>query len=105
MPKKTDIKPEAKSEDRGSQEVCSNERTSDAEESSSPQAHDPKDVVGLLRRNLKVLLFHLARQSEVPSQELEKILGEVITELYYESKEALEDKKKHLRLVSTGASP
>jgi hypothetical protein len=48
---------------------------------------------------LKLLLFYLARGTETPSAELEKILQEVIYELYTESKAALEEKKSHLKLV------
>lgn len=57
------------------------------------------EAVALLRKNLKVLLVYLAKKSETPSTDLEGILQEVIHELYMESKEALEEKKKRLRLV------
>jgi hypothetical protein len=60
---------------------------------------DHAEAVTLLRRNLKVLLFYLARGTETPSQELEKILQEVIFELYSETKKALDERKSHLRLV------
>jgi hypothetical protein len=58
------------------------------------------EAVTLLRKNLKLLLFYLAKGTESPSAELEKILQEVIYELYTESKKALEDRKSHLKLVS-----
>jgi hypothetical protein len=57
------------------------------------------EAVTLLRKNLKLLLFYLARGTETPSQELETILQDVITELYTETKEALEERKSHLKLV------
>jgi hypothetical protein len=60
---------------------------------------DHAETVNLLRKNLKLLLFYLVRGTETPSAELEKILQEVITELYTESKQALEERKSHLRVV------
>lgn len=57
------------------------------------------EAVSLLRKNLKLLLFYLAHGTENPSQELEAILQDVIYELYMESKQALEERKSHLKIV------
>ncbi len=43
----------------------------------------------LLKKNLKILLYSLAAESETPSRELEEILQDVITELYRDAKTAL----------------
>jgi hypothetical protein len=65
----------------------------------------------LLKKNLKILLYRLAAESEAPSVELETILQDVITELYRDAKAALamhEDEKVRrrstspLRLISQG---
>ncbi len=60
----------------------------------------------LLKKNLKILLYRLAAESESPSKELEGILQECMTELYEDAKMALsqhEDelakKRRHLRLL------
>jgi hypothetical protein len=59
------------------------------------------DTIGLLRKNLKILLVYLASKSDTPSADLEALLQEVIAELHSEAKEALESKKSHLRLIAT----
>ncbi|MDR3607703.1 MAG: hypothetical protein P4M08_10020 [Oligoflexia bacterium] len=57
----------------------------------------------LLKKSLKLLLYRLASECEAPSQELETILQDTISELYYEAKSALaqheEKRRQHLRLV------
>lgn len=60
-----------------------------------------QETLDLLRRNLKVLLFHLASHSESPGRELEAMLQEVIFELYSEAQEALALKKSHLKLIKS----
>jgi hypothetical protein len=47
------------------------------------------DTRSLLKKNLKILLYRLAAESESPSVELEAILQDVITELYRDAKSAL----------------
>lgn len=51
-----------------------------------------------LRKELKVLLFFLARESENPASDLEAILGEVIEELHGVVAENLENSQR-LKLV------
>lgn len=58
-----------------------------------------EETLTLLRRNLKVLLFHLASHSESPGRELEGMLQEVIGELYLEAQEALASRRSRLKLV------
>lgn len=58
------------------------------------------DVRDLIKKNLKILLFDLASKSEEPAEELEKLLSEVISEMYWEAKETLETRKQKLRIVT-----
>lgn len=58
-----------------------------------------EETLALLRRNLKVLLFHLASHSEAPGRELEGMLQEVISELYFEAQEALASRRSRLTLI------
>lgn len=66
-----------------------------------PKGPSTDETLGLLRRNLKILLVYLAAKSETPSADLETLLHEVIAELHTEAQEALETKKCHLRLIGT----
>jgi hypothetical protein len=58
------------------------------------------ETLGLLRKNLKILLVYLAAKSETPSADLETLLQEVIGELHAEAKQVLEGKTRHLRLIA-----
>ena len=53
-----------------------------------------------IKQYLKVLLFQLASGSEHPSYDLEVILQEAINELHHEVKDALKQKRMHLKLVN-----
>ncbi|HLE01724.1 MAG TPA: hypothetical protein VJB59_15790 [Bdellovibrionota bacterium] len=57
------------------------------------------EIDPLLRKAIKMLLLQLAARTENPAHHLDHVLREVIQELYVESKNALEEKKSHLRLV------
>jgi hypothetical protein len=59
------------------------------------------NTMDLLRRNLKMLLFELAARSETPGADLEHLLQDVISELYLEAKQALQERKSHLKLIMT----
>ncbi len=80
-------------------------RVSKSGKPSEPGKKDLSTKV-LLKKNLKILLYRLAAESESPSKELEMILQECMTELYQDAKMALsrhEDelakKRRHLRLL------
>jgi hypothetical protein len=63
---------------------------------------DRDDQDETIRKNLKMLLLHLAAKYENPGQELHGLLQEVIGELHDEVEKALQTRSR-LRLVS-GAS-
>lgn len=58
------------------------------------------DTRQLLKNTLKELLYDLAATSDHPAADLESLIGEAICDLYEEAKKTLQERKRHLKLVT-----